>query len=352
MTASSSTPVLDQLRAVPDGFGQPTFASLLTAILADVRAQAAAGAPPPTLLVMGEPLAGKSTFLSQLFVRLIGSAGEALIPDFPPSPPAPLPPGERGVLAPACSPSPAHRERGLGGEGSSVRPYLVRWGDTIRGAKKAGRVAQERQFGDLTPDEFTATSELLTEAAQAAGRAAQGGAPALVVVEAPGVTMFTGADSQLRGLNRGYTLARRLASDDHGYLIALCADQRVREAHLGARQERITGGGPEIREATQLAANRIRQQVTDLLFALSASGAISLPEPAPASPLTRESLDRHPAYRNDAVLRAYLPHLLRDDLGVPPARAFVGLNGFLGEDVRPDAQLLDAYDWTHEHFGI
>src|SRR5262245_47627865 len=69
---TASTPVLDQLRAVPGSFGQPTFANLLAAILADARAQSAAGAPPPTLFVMGEPLAGKSTFLSQLFVRLVG----------------------------------------------------------------------------------------------------------------------------------------------------------------------------------------------------------------------------------------------------------------------------------------
>ena len=322
---SSSTPVLDQLRAMPGGFGQPTFASLLTAMLADAQAQAAAGARPPTLLVMGEPLAGKSTFLSQLFVRLLGSADV----------PSPGPSAVRG------------RRDGL-----VVRPYLVRWGDTIRGAKKVGRVAHERQFGDLTPDEFTATSELLAEAAQTAGRAAQDGPPALVVVEAPGVTMLTGADGQLLGLNRGYTLARMLAADDHGYLLALCADQAVRETHLSGRQARITGSGPEIREATQLAANRIRQQVTDLLYALAASGTIQLPEPAPELPFTRESLDRHPAYRNEAVLRAYLPHLLRDDLRVPADRAFVGLNAFLGEDIRPDTDVLDAYDWTHEHFGF
>ena len=213
-------------------------------------------------------------------------------------------------------------------------------------------MAQERQFGDLTPEEFDNTSALLSEAAEAAGRSAQEGPPALVVVEAPGVTMLTRADGQRSGLNRGYTLAQRLASDEHGYLMALCADQRVRETHLGGRQEKIAAGGPEIREATQLAANRIRQQVTDLLYELAASGTLHLPEPLPESPLTRESLDGHPAYRNDAVLRAYLPYLLRDDLRVPAARAFVGLNSFLGAEVRPDTALLDAYDWTHEHFGI
>lgn len=330
MSATSSTPVLDQLRAVPGGFGQPTFASLLETILADARALAAAGAPPPTLLVMGEPLAGKSTFLSQMFVRLAGD----------------------------LSPSPAHRpgrSTGVGGEGLPIRPYLIRWGDTIRGAKKVGRVAQERQFGDLTPDEFESTSMLLAEAAQAARQAAQGGPPALIVAEAPGVTMLTGTDGQRAGLNRGYTLARQLASDPHGYLMALCADQRVRETHLGGRQEKIAAGGPEIREATQLAANRIRQQVTDLLYERAVSGTLQLPEPLPETPLTRESLDRHPAYRNEAVSRSYLPYLLRDDLQVPAARAFLGLNAFIGEGgdaIRPDAALLDAYDWTHEYFGI
>jgi hypothetical protein len=216
-------------------------------------------------------------------------------------------------------------------------------------------VAQERQFGDLTPDEFTRTSALLAEVAWAAGQAAQGGPPALVVVEAPGVTMVTGADGQPRGLNRGYTLAQQLATDDHGYLVALCADERVRETHLSARQAQITAGGPEIREATQLAANRIREQVTDLLCELAASATIQLPEPARETPLTRESLDQRPAYRNEAVLRAYLPYLLRNDLRVPPERAFLGLNGFLtqgSEHIRPDTTLLDAYDWTHEHFGI
>lgn len=316
VTAAPSTPVLDQLRAVPGGFGQPSFASLYAAILADAQAQAAAGAPPPTLLVMGEPLAGKSTFLSQLFVRLTGE----------------------GAAQDVASPI--------------MRPYLVRWGDTIRGGKKVGKVAQERQFGDLTPEEFANTSVLLAEAARAAGQAAAGGPPALLVVESPGVTMLRGADGQYRGLDRGYTLARALAGDPHGYLVVLCADQQIRDTGLGSRQERITAGGPEIREATHLAANRIRQQVTDLLFELVSSGVIQLPEPLPTSPLTRESLDAYPAYRNQAVLNAYLPYLFRDDLRVPPERAFIGLNAFIGADVRPDTALLDAYDWTLPYFGL
>jgi len=319
VTASPGRSVLTGLRAVPGGFGQPTFAHLLAAILADARTQAASGAPPPTLLVMGEPLAGKSTFLSGLI-------------------------GDLTLSAP-------------------VRPYLIRWGDTIRGAKQRGVVAQERQFGDLTPEEFTGTSLVLAEAAEAAAAhavsaragaqaSAQAGQPALVVVEAPGVTRLTGPDGQPRGLDRGYTLARRLAADPHGYLVALCADQQVRETGLGGRQERITAGGPEIREATHLAANRIRQQVTDLLYDLAASGAITLPEPEPESPVTRDTLDRHPAYRNEAVLTAYLPHLFRDDLQIPAERAFIGLNAFLGNTVRPDHALLDRYDWTHDYFGV
>ncbi|MCC7372800.1 MAG: hypothetical protein IT306_30590 [Chloroflexi bacterium] len=313
MTTPPSSATLDRLRAVPGGFGQPSFASLLAAILADAEAQAAAGAPPPTLLVIGEPLAGKSTFLSGLIARLLDED--------------------------ASSP------RG--------RPYLVRWGDTIRGGKRRGVVAQERQFGDLTPEEFAGTSRLLAEAAQAAGTAAAvAGGPALVVVEAPGMTMLTGPDGQRRGLDRGYTLARELAADPHGYLLALCADHQVREANLGGRHAQITAGGPEIREATQLAANRIRQQVTDVLFELGSAGTIPLPEPRPESPLTRESLDRHPDYRNESVLRAYLPYLLRDDLAFPPERAFIGLNAFVEGAAPPDAALMDRYDWTHEHFGV
>jgi hypothetical protein len=328
VTASSSSSVLAGLRAVPGGFGQPTFASLLAAILADAHAQAANSASPPTLLVIGEPLAGKSTFLSGLIADLQD-----------------------------LTPVPAPTSRGAGGGvigRREVTPYLIRWGDTIRGAKQRGVVAQERQFGDLTPEEFAGVSRLLAEAAQAAAAhaARQAKRPALVVVEAPGLTMLTDPAGRPRGLDRGYTLARRLAADPHGYFVALCADQQVRETGLGGRQERITVGGPEIREATHLAANRIRQQVTDLLYDLAVSGTIHLPQPLPEPALTREMLDRHSAYRNQAVLTAYLPYLFRDDLHVPPDRAFIGLNAFLDDAIRPDLQLLDAHDWTHRHFGI
>jgi hypothetical protein len=133
--------------------------------------------------------------------------------------------------------------------------------------------------------------------------------------------------------------------------MVLCADQRVRDTHIGSREARLATGGPDVREATQLAANRIRQQVTDLLYDLAVEGNLHLPKPAPAAPVTRASLDADPAYRNEAVLRAYLPYLLEHDLEIPAGRAFIGLNRFLGSNVRPDAALLDAYDWTHRHFG-
>ncbi len=296
---------------MPGGFGQPSFAAFAAAFTQAARRAAEDGAAPPVLFVMGEPLAGKSTFLSQLFVRL--------------------------TQAP---------------DGAAVRPYLVRWGDTIRAGKKVGVVAPERQFGDLTAEEFARTSGLLGEAAEAARRAAAGSGPALVVVEAPGVTMLTDTSGRTRGLDRGYSFARDLARDPGGYLLALCADQQVRDTHLTTRHAAWTAGGPEVREATQLAANRIRAQVSDLLFTLAQAGTISLPEPRPAPSLTREALDAHPAYRNEAVLRAYLPHLFHNDLGVPSERAFIGLNGFQGADVKPNLELLDRYDWTHEHFGI
>jgi hypothetical protein len=307
----SSTPVLEQLRAGPGGFGQPTFAAFYAALVESAGGRASAQEPPPVLLVMGEPLAGKSTFLSQLFVRLTGAA-----------------------------------------EGEGIRPYLIRWGDTIRAAKKLGQVAPERQFGDLTADEFRRTSALLAQAATAAQEAARGGPASVVVVEAPGATMLTDASGETRGLDRGYSLARTLARQEQGFLMVLCADQRVWDTHLAGRHERLADGGPDVREATQLAATRIRQQVSDLLYDLARAGAIRFPEPVPAWPVTRESLETHPAYRNEAVLRAYLPYLLEHDLGVPPARAFIGLNRFLGREVGPDLALLDAYDWTHRHFGI
>jgi hypothetical protein len=356
VTAPSSTPVLDLLRAVPSGFGQPSFAAFSAALVDAARAQAAAAGPPPTLLVLGEPLAGKSTFLSQLFVRLTGSGSSS---------PNPSPSQGRGEqengLPPLRADTGIRRSRGApsfveeggwGGEVSPIRPYLVRWGDTIRAGKKHGQVAPERQFGDLTPDEFARVSALLADAATAALQDAQGGPPAIVVVEAPGVTMFTDSAGQTHGLDRGYSLARKLARQENGFLLALCADQQVREAHLATRHAQLTTGGPDVREATQLAANRIRQQVTDLLYDLATEGRIALPEPAPVAPLTRESLDFYSAYRSEAVLRAYLPYLFEHDLGVPAERAFIGLNGFIGEGVAPDLALLDAYDWTHPHFGI
>jgi hypothetical protein len=315
VTASPATPVLEGLRAAPGGFGQPTFAAFYDALIESARQRAVSGEPPPVLLVMGEPLAGKSTSLSQLFVRLTG--------------------GMRGE-----------------GRGASVRPYLVRWGDTIRAGKKLGVVAPERQFGDLTPDEFAGTSALLAQAAAAAQQTARGNGPALVVVEAPGVTMLTDESGQTRGLDRGYSLARDLARQEHGFIIVLCADQQVRDTHLGSREARLASGGPDVREATQLAANRIRQQVTDLLYDLAVAGKLDLPDRTPGEPVTRASLDDNPIYRNEAVLRAYLPYLLKHDLKIAAERAFIGLNGFLGSDVRPDAALLDAYDWTHRHFGL
>jgi hypothetical protein len=134
--------------------------------------------------------------------------------------------------------------------------------------------------------------------------------------------------------------------------MVLCADQQVRDTHLSRREAVLASGGPDVREATQLAANRIRQQVTDLLYELAVAGTVRLPEPAPVSPLTRASLDEHPAYRNEAVLRAYLPYLFEHDVQVPSSRALIALNGFLGGDVSPDAALLDAYDWTHPYFEL
>ena len=316
MTSSPATPILDGLRAVPGGFGQPTFAGFYAALVGAALRHAASGEAPPVLLVMGEPLAGKSTFLSQLFVRLTGGT----------------------------------RDEGRGDGG--IRPHLVRWGDTIRAGKQLGVVAPERQFGDLTPKELAGTSALLAQAAQAAQQAAQGDGPAIVVVEAPGVTMVTDESGQQQGLDRGYSLARDLARRDDGFLMVLCADQRVRDTHLGSREARLASGGPEVREATQLAANRIRQQVTDLLYDLAVAGILDLPDQAPGEPVTRATLDDDPAYRNEAVLRAYLPYLLEHDLKIGADRAFIGLNSFLGSDVRPDTALLDAYDWTHRHFGL
>lgn len=324
VTSTPATPILAGLRAVPGGFGQPTFADFAAAFMGAAQQAAIAKTLPPVLFVMGEPLAGKSTFLSQLFVRLTqadAAAGQPTSSTLPGAQPA-------------------------------VRPYLIRWGDTIREGKKVGVVAPERQFGDLTPDEFARTSGRLAEAARAARQAATGYGPALVVVEAPGVTMLTTAPGQTRGLDRGYSFARTLAHDPGGYVLALAADQQVRDAHLATRQAHLTTGSPDVREATQLAANRIRAQVTDLLYDLAQAGTIRLPEPAPAAPLTRAALDADSAYRNEAVLQAYLPYLFQHDLGIPPERAFIGLNGFQGAGVAPDMALLDRYDWTHEHFGI
>jgi len=299
------------LRAEPGGFGHPSFASFYASLVGAVQRQAAAGDEPPVLLVMGEPLAGKSTFLSQLFVRLVTPTG-----------------------------------------GEDIRPYLVRWGDTIRAAKKLGDVAQERQFGDLTAEEFGRTSQRLAEAATAAREAARGEQPALVVVEAPGITMLTGDDGQSRGLDRGYTLAQQLAQDENGFLLVLCADQQIRDTHLGRREAQLGAGGLTVREATQLAANRIRQQVTDLVVALAADGKIEVPARDEGGPVTRDDLDADPVFRNEAVRLAYLPYLLKHDLKVPPERALIGLNGYRESDAAPDTALLDAYDWTHQYFGI
>ena len=339
MTTPPVTPVLDGLRAEPGGFGQPSFAAFSAALTAAARAQAAAGSVPPVLLVMGEPLAGKSTFLSQLFVRLTVlplSAPEMM--------------SAKPIFAPRSGLGGEVLAGGLGGE--VIRPYLVRWGDTIRAAKQLGDVAQERQFGDLTPDEFGRTSRRLAEAASAARDAARGGPPALVVVEAPGITMVTGDDGQPRGLDRGYTLARELAQDDTGFLLVLCADRQIRDTHLGRREAQLGTGGPTVREATQLAANRIRQQVTDLVAALATEGKIALPARADSLPVTPADLEADPDDRNEAVRRAYLPYLLGLDLKIPPARAFIGLNGYHAANAAPDTALLDAYDWTHQYFGF
>lgn len=363
MAASPATAVLDGLEAVPGGFGQPSFAAFFEALVEDARQRATAGETPPVLLVMGEPLAGKSTFLSQLFVRLTT-----------PHPPAPSPArgGEGANLQLARGLPLSSQERAVGPwgyrgpmvgrlkgphgrvvlGGEVIRPYLVRWGDTIRAAKKRGTVAADRQFGDLTAEEFAGTSALLAEASASAKQAARGGPPSIVVVEAPGVTMLTDERGLSRGLDRGYSLARALARHEHGFVMALSADRRVRDTHLGSREARLAADGPDVREATQLAANRIRQQVTDLLCELAAEGKLRLPAPVPAAPIARESLDVDTAYRDGAVLRAYLPYLLEHDLKVPAGRAFIGLNGFLGSGIKPDMALLDAYDWTHRHFGL
>ena len=61
-------------------------------------------------------------------------------------------------------------------------------------------------------------------------------------------------------------------------LLALCAEARVRDAHLAARHAQLTAGGPDVREATQLAAisaeiEAVHQEVNAHLGGFSAPAA-------------------------------------------------------------------------------
>src|SRR5215207_11666669 len=136
---------LAHLECAPGGFGQPSALAFTAALRA--RAHQHAGSGPLLLFLLGEPLSGKSTVLSNLLTALIGALGDA-----PP-----------------------------------LQVRLIRWGDAMRAERRLGLLPADRVPGDLTAAEFAQLSAFVGEHIQAAATAI-GPRPGLVVAELPGCT--------------------------------------------------------------------------------------------------------------------------------------------------------------------
>jgi hypothetical protein len=295
---------LAHLECGPGGYGQASALEFADRL----RQRAQGGAV--VLFVLGEPLSGKSTFVQNLLLWLMGPPAEA----------------------------------------SPLQFKLIRWGDAMRAQRQLGLLPADRLPGDLSAAEFAGLSGFVGEQIRAAVESI-GASPGLVVAEAPGCTAVV-RDGQIEGLDRGLSTCRALVADERVHYAALVADSALR-ARFVASRETAPGEATNARQATPLAANRINQQLTALVARLHAEGRLSIPG-ATAGDILPE-LERDTERRDEGVFRQFLPYLLREEIGAPPERALVARNVLLPDlpGSPTHATLpMDQFDFVKERYGI
>jgi hypothetical protein len=270
---------------------------------ADLLLSRARAAEAPLLLfVLGEPVSGKSTVVSNLLKYLVGKEPALAI-------------------------------------------KLIRWGDAMRAERQLGQLPADRLPGDLSAEEFAGLSAFVGEQVQAARASIEGSG--LVVTEFPGCTAVLGKNG-IDGLDRGFSTCRTFASDAGAHYLALSAETRLRELFMSSR-ETAPADATQARSATPLAANRVHEQVTALMQRLQAAGRMA-PPGGPAG------FDADPALRERVHFRRFLPHLLAQEIGAPTDRSLVARNVLVPPSLESAAQadtaFLDGLDWIRERYGI
>jgi hypothetical protein len=296
---------LAHLECAPGGFGHASALEFADRL----RGRSEGGAL--VLLVLGEPLSGKSTFVQNLLLWLIGAQDPAA---------------------------------------QALQFKLIRWGDAMRAQRHLGLLPADRLPGDLSAEEFARLSAFLAEQIHAAVDSI-GSAAGLVIAEAPGCTAVM-RDGHIEGLDRGLSTSRALVDDERVHFAALVAESRLRAQFVGLR-ETVPGEATNARQATPLAANRINQQLTALIARLHADGR--LPVAGASSGDLLPELERNTQRRDDVVFQQFLPYLLREEIGVPSQRALVARNVLFPELRRvstPEALSVDQFDYVKERYGI
>ena len=299
---------LAHLQCAPRGFGAPSTSAFAAEL--QRRSQEDGSDQALIVFVVGEPLSGKSTFVSSLINWLTGSGS--------------------GVESP--------------------RVKLIRWGDAMRAERHLGLLPADRVPGDLSAAEFARLSAFVGEQLQAARTAVRGAG--LVIAEFPGCTAVA-TDNGIEGLDRGFSTCRAFVTDARAYYVAITAEPRLRTVFLGSR-ETSPSDATSARSATPLAANRIYEQVTQLMLRLHDSGRLVLPGVASAELATR--FDHDPAQRDQALFEWFLPHLLEREIGVPQERALVARNMLLPPSklaiAQADMPFVDQFDYIRQRYGV
>jgi hypothetical protein len=262
------------------------------------------------LFVVGEPLSGKSTFVSSLLNWLLHPRGQ----DEP------------------------------------LQIKLIRWGDAMRAQRQLGLLPADRLPGDLSATEFAGLSTFVGE--QVRGAAAAMRAPGLIVAEVPGCTAVL-TEGQIDGLDRGFSTCRAFVENGSAHYAAIVAEAQLRTMFLASR-EAAPGAATNAREATPLAATRINQQVTQLLIRLHEEGRLHVPAVAPGQ--LAMVFSRDPARRDQEVFERFLPHLLLREIGAPSERALIARNTLLPASQRSSAQaetpLMNQFDYIRERYKV
>jgi hypothetical protein len=261
------------------------------------------------LFVLGEPLSGKSTLVSNLLNWLVNAGGS---------------------------------------EGPRVR--LIRWGDAMRAQRHTGTLPADRLPGDLSAAEFARLSAFVGELVRDA-RADMPG-PGLVVTEFPGCTAIS-VDGGIDGLDRGFSTSRAFAGDEGAHYVAIAAEPRLRAMFLRSR-ETAPGDATNARSATPLAANRIHEQVTELMVKLHDRGRLAVPGVALGT--LAAACERDSKWRDKVLFESFLPHLLGREIGAPAGRTLIARNVLLPEPLlaiaQPDPPFVDQFDYIRERYGI